>query len=72
MTLNDNIKRDFRIAAPIIAVLIALAVFSAVVTTPQSEAGAKPEHQTPAWQDPSLAGLSVAEDAERDAVQTYY
>lgn len=50
-----------------IALIVALMGFSAALAT-REEAGVTPaaEHEVPAYRDPSLSGLSVADDAEAD------
>ena len=60
-------KRDLRGVSLLAAVIIALMGFSAALAT-REEAGATPaaEPESAAYRDPSLAGLSVADDAEAD------
>jgi hypothetical protein len=60
-------KRDLRGVSVLVAVVIALMGFSAALAT-REEAGATPaaEPELAAYRDPSLAGLSVADDAEAD------
>jgi hypothetical protein len=59
--------RELRGISVLIAVVLALMGFSAALATkPQSEAAATETPAAPAYQDPSLSGLSVGDDAEAD------
>jgi hypothetical protein len=68
-------KRELRGASLVVAVVIALMGFSAALATrgkPQAEAQpAEAPYAASAYEDPSLAGLRVGEDAEVDTTFEY-
>jgi hypothetical protein len=68
MESNQQWKQELRGASVVLAVVVALMGFSAALATkPKSEGSAPTETSAAsAYQDPSLAGLRVAEDAEVD------
>jgi len=67
MEPNLQRKLELRAVSLFIAVIVALMGFSAALPSkPQRQAEAAAESAAPAYQDPSLAGLSVAEDAQPD------
>jgi hypothetical protein len=62
-------KQELRGASIVVAVVIALMGFSAALATkgqPQPGSATPPPSAAADYQDPSLAGLRVAEDAEID------
>ena len=61
-------KWELRAVSVVLAVIIALMGFSAALATkPQSDAPAATETSAAStYQDPSLSGLGVADDAEAD------
>jgi hypothetical protein len=66
-------KQELRGVSFVIAVVIALMGVSAALAT-REVASVPPaaEHQAPDYWDPSLAGLSVADDAEPDGTVPMY
>jgi hypothetical protein len=66
-------KLELRSMSFFIAVVVALMGFSAALAT-KEQATVTPaaERSTPAYQDPSLAGLSVADDAEADDTVEFF
>jgi hypothetical protein len=69
MESNQQWKQELRGASVVVAAVIALMGLSvALATKEQPKAGpAEAPSAAPAYQDPSLAGLRVAEDAEVDS-----
>ena len=66
-------KQELRGASIVVAVVIALMGFSAALATkgqPQPGSAAAPSVAS-AYEDPSLAGLRVADDAEADTTVEY-
>ena len=60
-------KLELRAVSFFIAVVVALMAFSAALATKEvTSVPPAAEHQAPDYWDPSLAGLSVADDAEPD------
>jgi hypothetical protein len=58
---------ELRTVSLLAAVIVVLMGFSAALATKDEAAAAPlPQQAAPAYQDPSLAGLSVADDAEPD------
>jgi len=71
MEPNQNRSWELRAVSVFLAVIIALMGFSAALATkPQSDGAATSETSaasaTSAYQDPSLSGLDVGDDAEAD------
>ena len=70
MDQQQEWKRDLRGVSLLVAVIIALMGFSAALATRETkeEASVTPaaEHEVSSYRDPSLSGLSVADDAEAD------
>jgi hypothetical protein len=67
-------KQELRGASIVVAVVLALMGFSAALATrgtPAPESAQAPQSAASEYQDPSLAGLRVAEDAEVDATFEY-
>jgi hypothetical protein len=68
-------KRELRGASIVVAVVIALMGFSAALATKGKPAADVQPTEAPyaasGYQDPSLAGLRVADDAEVDATFEY-
>lgn len=67
-------KQELRLASAVIAVVVALMGFSAALATkaPSEAAPAGAPSAASAYQDPSLAGLRVAEDAEIDRTVEFH
>jgi len=66
--------QELRGASIVVAVVIALMGFSAALATrdkPAPESAQPPQSTASEYQDPSLAGLRVAEDAEVDTTFEY-
>lgn len=73
MKPNRDISRELRNVSLFIAVIAVLSGFSAVLATKEEPAVTPAaEHATAVHQDPSLAGLSVADDAEADGTVELY
>jgi len=67
MEANKARKLELRGVSFVIAVIVALMGFSAALATKEvASVAPTAEHQVPDYWDPSLAGLSVADDAEPD------
>lgn len=68
MEPKEQRKQEMRGVVAVVAVVLALMGFSAALATkkPSDAAPAGVPSAAPAYQDPSLAGLRVAEDAEVD------
>lgn len=74
METKQERKWELRGVSLFIALIVALMGFSAALAT-REEAGVTPaaEHEASAYRDPSLSGLSVADDAEADGtVEIFY
>ena len=66
-------KLELRAVSFFIAAIVLLMGFSAALPgRPQVEGAPVAESAAPAYQDPSHAGLSVAEDAEADGTVEFY
>jgi hypothetical protein len=65
---------EMRGVVTVVAVVLVLMGFSAALATKEEPAAAPVEAPSaaPAHQDPSLAGLRVAEDAAVDTTELYY
>ena len=67
-------KQELRLASAVIAIVVALMGFSAALATKESAeaAPAGVPSAASAYQDPSLTGLRVAEDAEVDRTVEFH
>jgi len=67
METKKERKLELRGVSFVIAVIVTLMGFSAALATKEvASVAPTAEHQAPDYWDPSLAGLSVADDAEPD------
>jgi hypothetical protein len=73
MESKQERSRDMRGVVAVVAVILALMGISASLATKEEPAAlpAEAAHAEPAYVDPSLAGLRVAEDAEVDTVELF-
>jgi len=73
METKKERKLELRGVSFVIAVIVTLMGFSAALAT-KEDTSATPatEHEVPAYRDPSLADLSVADDAEADGTFEFY